>query len=160
MSITTDTASCEIRLLRRGANNAIQKARGKLDLATLTAPAIEDVRKEVEPLIGLLDECVTVHIENFTDMEGDFSDDIEDWENKLEAIKIVWEHCLEKWRGQLDKNKKMLEAEVDAGESDHLDEVDDSSDGSVAELSEVELDNLFTPPLRISLYLVAAHPPP
>ena len=59
MSITPDTASHtasrEIRQLRRGANNDIPKARGKLDLATLTASAIENVRKEVEPLIDLLD---------------------------------------------------------------------------------------------------------
>ena len=109
------TVSREVRLLRGGANNAIDKARDKLDLATLTAPAIENVRKEVEPLIGLLDECVTVHIEKFTDMEGNFSDDMDDWKNELEAVKIAWDYHLEMWRHLLDKNKKVLEAEVDAG---------------------------------------------
>ena len=146
MSTTPDTASREIRLLRRGTNNAIQKAPGELDQPTLTASAIEDVRKEVEPLIGLLDECVTVHIKKFTDIEGNFSNDIEDWENELEVVKVVWEICLDKWRDLLNKNKKMLEAEVDAGESDVHVEVGESSDGSKAEHSEDELGNIFTPP--------------
>ena len=34
------------------------------------------------------------------------------------AIQIVWELCLENWHHQLEKNKKVLEAETDVGESD------------------------------------------
>ena len=102
--------------MRRSANNAIQKACNEIDLATLTTSAIDELRKEVEPLIDLLDKYVTERIKEFEDMEGDFSDDIEDWENELVAVQIVWEHCVKKWRDQLDKNKKVLETAIDAGE--------------------------------------------
>ena len=82
MSTTPDTASHtalrEIHLLRRGANNAIQKLCNEIDLAVLTASDINKVREEVEPLIDSLEKCLTAHIEKFTDMDGDFSDDIEE----------------------------------------------------------------------------------
>ena len=49
MSTTPDTALREMRLLRRNANNATKKVRED------TAPAIDELNKEVEPLIDLLD---------------------------------------------------------------------------------------------------------
>ena len=92
-------------------------------------------------------------------MDGDFSDDIEEWKNELETVKTVWELCLVNWRHQLEKNKKVLEAEIDAGDGAVRDEVGDSSDSSSGELSEVGLGNVPPPRLsRIVLYLVVALP--
>ena len=103
MSTTPDAALREMHLLRRNANNAIKKACETIVLATLTALAIGELNKEVEPLIDLLDKCVTGHIKTLEDLEEDFSDKIEDWENEFVAIQIVWELCLEKWHDQLIK---------------------------------------------------------
>ena len=106
MSTAGETALREMHLLRRNANNAIKKAHGDIDLATLTAPVIDDLKKEVEPLVDLLDKCVMGYIKALEDMEGDFSDEIEDWENELVAIQIVWEHCLDNWYHQLNRIRR------------------------------------------------------
>ena len=49
---------------------------------------------------------MTAYIKALEDLEGDFSDEIEDWENELVAIQIVWELCLEKWHDQLENIRR------------------------------------------------------
>ena len=134
----------EIRLLTRGMNNAIQKSCNEIDLAVLTASDIDKVREEVESLIDSIEKCVMAHIEKVMDI-GDFSDDIEEWKNELEAVKTVWELCLYKWDDQLEKNKKLLEAEIDAREGDVFDEVSVSLDSLAAGTPAVILDYDVTP---------------
>ena len=63
----------------------------------------------------------------------------------MEAVQVVWELCLYKRDDQLEKNKKLLEAEIDAGEGAVHDEVGDSSDSSSAKLLEDELGDVSTP---------------
>ena len=163
MSIPLDTASHtalrEIRFLRKGANNAIQKSRNEIDLAVLTASDI-DKAKEVEPLIDSLEKCVTANVEKFTDIDGDFSDDIEEWKNELEAVKTVWELCLDKWHDQLKKNKKVLEVEIDVADGTVRDGVGDSSGSSPAELSDDELGDISTPPEKDSAVSGSGPAPP